>query len=128
MANFNNYFKFLKEEASKRGLGKGEWMKLSGLNRTRYAEFERGCGLLKPASSGTKTRDVSADYFMKLIRGLNLSEARVQQKSGIRFTKEQKKEIGFQSFIKANEDWLRKLYHDPDVFKACKTVADLTKT
>ena len=125
--NFNNFFEFLREKAEEKGLKRGEWMQKSGLNRTRYSEFSRACGLT--AETGEiKKRNLTSDYFMKLLRGLNMSERRVQKESGIKFSKEQRKELGFQSFVKANSDWIRKLYDNPAVFEACKTVADIAQT
>ena len=132
MVNFNNFFEFLKTEAEKKGLKKGEWMKLSGMNRTRFSEFDKACSL-KTNKKGkasnddqeSKKRNVTPEYFMRLLRGLNMTEAVVQKKSGIKFTEEQRKEIGFTAFLDANKDWFKILYTQPEVFKACKTLADI---
>ena len=100
--NFNEYFPWMWEEAQRQGLNKGPWFAKSGhINQNRWIEFARAS---KMEHSEGVSRDVSADYFLRLTRGLGLKPSQVEKKTGKKFSKKQLKRMQRQAWVDANED------------------------
>lgn len=113
--NFNDFWSALNLEAKRQQLGKGEWLRLSGLNYQRYSEFNHG------------NRDISAGYFIKLIGGLKLTTETAEKALGKKFTDSQRKLLRFEGQVDANREWLEKMFESPEVTQLCKSIVT-TKT
>lgn len=109
--NFNDFWPFLKSEAYRQRLKKGEWFRKSGVDYQRYSEFETGA------------RDISVRYFLKLMGGLNLKTDTAEKALGHKFTEEQKRLMKFDAKVAANRDWLAIVLDDPEKLKICKGIA-----
>ena len=115
LTNFNEFWAPMKQEQSRQGLRKVEWMKKSGISFQRYSEFDSGL------------RDISARYLIKLIGGLDLKKENAERTLNKKFTEEQKRLLKFESNVDANREWLELLLNDPEKTKICKAIA-ITKT
>lgn len=108
LINFNEFWPDMKNEARRQGLRKIEWMQKSGVPYQRYSEFDK------------QIRDVSAQYFIKLMGGLNLKQDKVEQVLGRKMTDDQKRALKFQALVEVNRDWIEVLLSDPEMSKMCK--------
>jgi transcriptional regulator with XRE-family HTH domain len=111
LTNFNEFWTAMKQEQSRQGLRKVEWMKKSGISYQRYSEFESGL------------RDISARYLIKLIGGLNVKTEHAERTLNRKFTEEQKRMLKFEANVDANREWLELLLNDPEKMKICKAIA-----
>ncbi|MCK9274529.1 MAG: hypothetical protein M0P57_05505 [Syntrophales bacterium] len=108
--DFNEYFEFLWEYAQSKGISKGLFMKNSGLSPQRFSEFSQ------------KTRNVTGEYFLKMLSGVELSPEEAEKESGRPFSPEQSAEIRFDSFVKSEQPFLEELMRDPAKLHLCKTL------
>ncbi|MBW2559084.1 MAG: hypothetical protein JRD69_09695 [Deltaproteobacteria bacterium] len=109
--DFNEYFDFLWEYAQSKKISKGKFMKDSGLSPQRFSEFSQ------------KSRNITGEYFLKMLSGVELSPEEMEQLSNMRFSEEQSLELKFDSFIKSQKTFLEELMKDPAKLKICKAVS-----
>ncbi|MBN1828994.1 MAG: hypothetical protein JW884_07605 [Deltaproteobacteria bacterium] len=83
-------------------------MNASGLSPQRFSEFSHGI------------RNVTGEYFLKMIAGLALTPDDVEQISGKSFTDEQLLQIRFDSFVRSQRPFLEELMRDPLKLQAAK--------
>ncbi len=108
--DFNEYFDFLWNYAQSKGITKGQFMKNAGLSPQRFSEFSQN------------TRNITGDYFLKMIAGLDLSPEDVERESGLPFSEEQGIQIRFDGFVKSQRLFLEELMKDPAKLRLCKTI------
>lgn len=111
--DFNNYFDFLWEQAQERKLTKGQFMKASGLSAQRFSEFTQ------------QSRNVTAEYFLKMLGGLGLAPEDVEKGSGIPFSEDQSVQLKFDSFVSSQRAFIEELMRNPEKLRACKAVVAL---
>jgi len=109
-SHFNEYFDFLWGYAQSHGISKGQFMKNSGLSPQRFSEFSQN------------TRNITGEYFLKMISGLELTPEDIERESGLSFSDEQNIQIRFDSFVKSQKPFLEELMKDPAKLHLCKTI------
>lgn len=105
---FNAYFDFLWEYAQSKKISKGKFMKDSGLSPQRFSEFSQ------------KSRNITGEYFLKMLGGVGLSPEEIEKISNIPFSEEQSLELKFDSFVKSQKAFLEELMKDPAKLQICK--------
>ncbi len=113
--DFNEYFDFLWGYAQSRKITKGAFMKDSGLSPQRFSEFSQG------------NRNITGEYFLKMLEGAGLTAEKVEQLSGLPFSNEQRSLLQFDAFVKSQRPFLEELMNDPAKLQACKAVIRLDR-
>ncbi len=108
--DFNEYFDFLWEYARSKKIGKGAFMKDSGLSPQRFSEFSQG------------SRNITGEYFLKMLEGVGLTTEEVERLSGRPFSDDQRGLLQFDAFVKSQRPFLEELMNDPAKLQACKAV------
>jgi len=108
--DFNEYFDFLWEYAQSQKMSKGQFMKLSGLSPQRFSEFS------------LKSRNITGEYFLKMIGGLGLTPEDLEGISGKSFSEEQMVQLKFDGFVTSQRGFIEELMRDPAKLQACKTI------
>ncbi len=111
--DFNDYFDFLWEQAQERKMTKGQFMKASGLSAQRFSEFTQ------------QSRNVTAEYFLKMLGGLGLTPEDVEKGSGIPFSEDQSVQLKFDSFVSSQRAFIEELMRNPEKLQVCKAVVAL---
>lgn len=111
--DFNNYFNFLWEKAQEKALTKGQFMKVSGLSAQRFSEFSQ------------QSRNITAEYFLKMLGGLSLTPEEVERESGIPFSEDQVLQLRFDSFVNSQRALIEELMRNPEKLRVCKAVIAL---
>ncbi len=111
--DFNNYFDFLWEKAQGRALTKGQFMKASGLSAQRFSEFSQ------------QSRNITAEYFLKMLGGLGLTPEEVERESGTSFSEDQALQLRFDSFVNSQRALIEELMRNPEKLQVCKAVIAL---
>ena len=111
--DFNEYFVFLWEYAQSQKMSKGQFMKLSGLSPQRFSEFS------------LKSRNITGEYFLKMIGGLGLTPEDLERISGKSFSEEQMIQLKFDGFVSSQREFIEELMRDPAKLQACKAVVRL---
>jgi len=111
--DFNEYFVFLWEYAQSQKMSKGQFMKSSGLSPQRFSEFS------------LKSRNITGEYFLKMIGGLGLTPEDLERISGKFFSEEQMIQLKFDGFVGSQRKFIEELMRDPAKLQACKTVVKL---
>ena len=107
---FNEYFDFLWEYAQSKKISKGKFMNDSGLSPQRFSEFSQ------------KNRNITGEYFLKMLGGVGLSPEEMENLSNMPFSEEQSVQLKFDSFVKSQKPFLEELMKDPVKLQICKTV------
>lgn len=107
---FNDYFNFLWEHARSQKLSKGQFMKASGLSPQRFSEFSQ------------QTRNITGEYFLKMVGGLGLTPEDVESLSGLPFSEEQSIQLQFDGFVNSQRVFIEELMKDPVKLQVCKTI------
>jgi len=110
--HFNEFWSALKRIASAKGYGVGTFMERAGIPRQRYSEFSNG------------SRNITARYFFKMIRGLDVSTQKVEEVANRRLSGEQNEKVAIEGFIDSNTALIKYLYKNPAVVKLLKLQAD----
>ena len=118
--HFNEFFPMLWEQAQRQGLNKGSWMAASNLGPQRWSEFAKASGI--PSANNAEGRDVSGFYFLRLIGGLGLRSEEIEGLAGRRFTEDQRRELQFNGWIKANKDDLQFIMQQPKLQEAVRQI------
>ena len=84
-------------------------MKDSGLSLQRFSEFSQ------------KSRNITGEYFLKMLSGVGLSHEEMETLSNMPFSKEQSVQLEFDSFVKGQKSFLEELMKDPAKLQICKT-------
>ncbi|MDD5724387.1 MAG: hypothetical protein PHY29_11725 [Syntrophales bacterium] len=113
--DFNEYFDFLWEYAQSKKIGKGAFMKDSGLSPQRFSEFSQ------------KSRNITGEYFLKMLEGVGLTTEEAERLSDMPFSDEQRSLLQFNAFVKSQKPFLEELMKDPAKLQACKTVAKIDR-
>lgn len=108
--DFNEYFDHLWKAARAEKMSKGQFMKESGLSPQRFSEFSQG------------TRNITGEYFLKMIGGIGLAPEDLEKLSGKRFTEEQMIQLKFDGFVNSQRAFIEDLMKDPVKLQACKTI------
>jgi len=108
--DFNEYFDFLWEFAQSKKISKGAFMKNSGLSPQRFSEFSH------------KKRNITGEYFLKMLEGVGLTTEEVERLSSIPFSDEQRSHLQFDVFVKSQRPFLEELMNDPAKLQTCKIV------
>ncbi len=108
--DFNDYFDFLWGYAQSKKISKGKFMKDSGLSPQRFSEFSQ------------QTRNITGEYFIKMLGGVGLSPEELENLSGMPFSEEQSVQLKFDSFVKSQKPFLEELMKDPAKLQLCKAV------
>jgi len=108
--DFNEYFDFLWEYARSKKISKGKFMKDSGLSPQRFSEFSQ------------KSRNITGEYFLKMLSGVGLSPGEMEKLSNMPFSEKQSVQLEFDSFVKGQKSFLEELMKDPAKLHICKTV------
>jgi len=111
--DFNDYFDFLWEQAQERKMTKGQFMKASGLSAQRFSEFTQ------------QSRNVTAEYFLKMLGGLGLTPEDVEKGSGIPFSEDQSVQLKFDSFVSSQRAFIEELMRNPEKLRPSKAVVAL---
>ena len=111
--DFNEYFDFLWKYARSQKMSKGQFMKLSGLSPQRFSEFSQ------------KTRNITGEYFLKMIGGLGLTPEDLERESGKPFSEDQMIQLRFDGFVNSQRVFIEELMKDPVKLSACKTIVRL---
>jgi len=111
--DFNEYFDFLWEHAQSQEMSKGQFMKVSGLSPQRFSEFSQ------------QTRNITGEYFLKMLGGVGLTAEELQKLSGKAFSEEQMIQLKFEDFVRSQKVFIEELMKDPLKLQACKTVVQL---
>ena len=98
---FNGYFDFLWEYAQSKKISKGKFMNDSGLSPQRFSEFSQ------------KNRNITGEYFLKMLGGVGLSPEEMENLSNMPFSEEQSVQLKFDSFVKSQKAFLEELMKDP---------------
>ncbi len=110
--DFNDYFIPLWEYAQKiKGMSKGQFMKASGLSPQRFSEFSQ------------QTRNITSEYFIKMMGGVGLSTDEIEAISRKPFSEDQLIQLQFDNFVKSHKSFIEELMKDPAKLQACKTVS-----
>ena len=110
---FNDYFDFLWEYARSQKMSKGTFMKASGLSPQRFSEFSQ------------QTRNITGEYFLKMIGGLGLTPEDVEAQSGKPFSEDQSIQLQFDGFVNSQRGFIEDLMKDPVKLQVCKTIVRL---
>jgi len=110
---FNDYFDFLWKHARSQKMSKGTFMKASGLSPQRFSEFSQ------------QTRNITGEYFLKMIGGLGLTPKDVETQSGMCFSEEQSIQLQFDGFVNSQRSFIEELMKDPVKLQVCKTIIRL---
>ena len=110
---FNDYFDFLWERARSQKMSKGQFMKASWPSPQRFREFSQ------------QTRNITGEYFQKMIGGLGLTPEDVEATSGKPFSEEQSIQLQFDGFVNSQRVFIEELMKDPVKFQVCKTIIRL---
>jgi len=113
--DFNGYFDFLWEYARSKKISKGAFMKNSGLSPQRFSEFSQG------------SRNITGEYFLKMLEGVGLTSDEVEELSGMPFSDDQRSLLQFDAFVKSQRPFLEELMNDPAKLQACKAVIKLDR-
>jgi len=108
--DFNEYFDFLWEYAQSKKISKGAFMKSSGLSPQRFSEFSQ------------KSRNITGEYFLKMLEGVGLTTEEVERLSNMPFSDEQRSLLQFDAFVKSQRPFLEELMKDPAKLRTCKAV------
>jgi len=108
--DFNDYFDFLWEHARSKKISKGAFMKGSGLSPQRFSEFSQG------------SRNITGEYFLKMLEGVDLTTEEVERLSGRPFSDEQRSLLQFDAFVKSQRPFLEELMQNPAKLQTCKAV------
>ncbi|MBW2674896.1 MAG: hypothetical protein JRD89_16025 [Deltaproteobacteria bacterium] len=108
--DFNEYFDFLWEYAQSKKISKGAFMKNSGLSPQRFSEFSQ------------KSRNITGEYFLKMLEGVGLTTEEVERLSGMPFSDEQHSLLKFDAFVKSQRPFLEELMKDPAKLQTCKAI------
>ncbi|MCK5878228.1 MAG: hypothetical protein KAH24_00505 [Holophagae bacterium] len=108
--DFNEYFDFLWKYAQSKKISKGKFMNDSGLSPQRFSEFSQ------------KNRNITGEYFLKMLGGVGLSPEEMENLSNMPFSEEQSAQLKFDSFVKSQKPFLEELMKDPVKLQICKTV------
>ncbi len=108
--DFNEYFDFLWEYARSQKMSKGQFMNVSGLSPQRFSEFSQ------------KARNITGEYFLKMIGGLGLTPKDLERISGKAFSEKQRIQLEFDVFVSSQRTFIEELMKDPAKLQACKTV------
>ena len=111
--DFNDYFDSLWEYARSQKMSKGQFMKLSGLSPQRFSEFSQ------------KTRNITGEYFLKMIGGLGLTPEDLERESGKPFSEDQMIQLRFDGFVNSQRAFIEELMKDPVKLSACKAIVRL---
>jgi hypothetical protein len=111
--DFNDFFDFLWEYAQSQKMSKGQFMKASGLSPQRFSEFSQ------------KTRNITGEYFLKMIGGLGLTAEDVERISGNFFSEEQSIQLQFEGFVNSQRSFIEELMKDPAKLYVCKAIISL---
>jgi hypothetical protein len=111
--DFNNYFDFLWDCARSQKLSKGQFMKASGLSPQRFSEFSQN------------TRNITGEYFLKMMGGLGLTPEDIENMSGMAFSDDQLTQLQFDGFVNSQRIFIEELMKDPFKLQACKTIVKL---
>ncbi len=109
-ADFNEYFDFLWEYAQSKKISKGAFMKNSGLSPQRFSEFSQ------------KSRNITGEYFLKMLEGVGLTTEEVERHSDMPFSDEQRNILQFDAFVKSQRPFLEELMKDPAKLQTCKAI------
>ena len=109
--DFNDYFDILWEHARSLGMSKGEFMKASDLSPQRFSEFSQ------------KARNITGEYFLKMLGGLGLTPDDMERMSGRPFSPDQATQLRFDSFVKSQKAFLEELMRNPETLQICKFIA-----
>jgi hypothetical protein len=112
-AEFNDYFDFLWEHAQSQKMSKGQFMKASGLSPQRFSEFSQ------------QTRNITGEYFLKMIGGLGITPEEVEELCGTSFSEEQRIQLQFDGFVNSQRAFIEELMKDPAKLQVCKTIIRL---
>ena len=108
--DFNEYFDALWDYARSHEMSKGRFMKLSGLSAQRFSEFSQ------------RSRNITGEYFIKMLAGLELSYEEFEQISGRPFSEDQRLQLQFDNFVKSHKDFLEALMKEPAKLKLCRMI------
>ncbi len=108
--DFNEYFDALWDCAQSREMSKGQFMKISGLSAQRFSEFSQ------------RSRNITGEYFIKMLAGLELTYDEFEQVSGLPFSEDQRLQLQFDNFVKSHKDFLEELMKEPAKLKLCRTI------
>ena len=111
--DFNEYFDFLWEYARSQKMSKGQFMNASGLSPQRFSEFSQG------------TRNITGEYFLKMIGGVGLIPEDLERISGKSFSEEQMVQLKFDGFVNSQRAFIEELMKNPAQLQACKVVVKL---
>jgi len=111
--DFNSYFDFLWERAQEGKMSKGQFMKASGLSAQRFSEFTQ------------QSRNITAEYFLKMLGGLGLTPEEVEKGSGFPFSEDQIVQLRFDSFVSSQRGFIEELMRNPEKLQICKAVVAL---
>ena len=85
-------------------------MENSGLSPQRFSEFSQ------------KSRNITGEYFLKMLGGVGLSPEEMENLSNMPFSEEQSVQLKFDSFVKSQKLFLEELMKDPAKLQVCKAV------
>jgi hypothetical protein len=108
--DFNEYFDILWEHARSLGMSKGEFMKASDLSPQRFSEFSQ------------KARNVTGEYFLKMLGGLGLTPDDMERMSRRPFSPDQASQLQFESFVRSQKVFLEDLMKNPETLQICKVI------
>ena len=111
---FNDFMTFILNEAEEKGWGKTELMHNCAIPRQRWSEFE-------------KSRALTGRYFLKFMKGLDLTIERVEKKSGRKMSADQKREIQIESWQAAHRDLIEEMIDNPGLVNVLKATIKSTK-
>lgn len=106
----------------KGGLASGAFMRACGLSSTRFSEFENEFN----SSTGQKRR-ITSRYFMKLKGGLRVGTEEIEKAANKKLTKEQREELGMETWVQAHRDLVKELMKDPQKLKICRDICNLSE-
>ena len=111
--DFNEYFDALWDCAQSREMSKGQFMKISGLSAQRFSEFSQ------------RSRNITGEYFLKMMGGLGLTPEDIENLSGMAFSDDQLTQLQFDGFVNSQRVFIEELMKDPFKLQACKTIVKL---
>lgn len=112
--NFNEYWDFIKREAGLRGWSDSEFMKICKVPRQRYYEF-------------TNQRNLTGTYMLRIMEGMGLTQKMLEQKTKIKFSDEQRRELKKESWIAAHPDIVDALVDNPKLVDILRSQISLFK-
>lgn len=110
--DFNEYFDILWEHARSLGMSKGQFMKVSDLSPQRFSEFSQ------------KTRNITAEYFLKMLGGVGLTPDDMERISTRPFSQDQVSQLKFESFVKSQKAFIEELMREPAALQICKGIVN----